>query len=231
MNTEAVFLSEAQFQAHARSGEPLPAAYVYFTPPIRLREITALRGAGNTVLVPNTPAAGPLFIVEATVYWPVRQRIEGFLLQCQSSTQTGLVVNAQNVTIDELFIFGCDEAINLGFSLNTVIRNSLFSLNRVGIFAMGAGPTPPHSLTTLRISGCRIVRSSVAAVKVGHALSLVIGDSTIIESNPQAGVLIAPTFPGAAISVLLRDVWFEANGQDVVDTYGVVRRAGVTGGH
>ncbi len=229
--TDAIALSEAQLQAHAKSGDPLPSGYIYFTPPIHLREMTALRGAGNTVLVPNTQAAGPLFVVEATVYWPLRQRLEGFLLQCQSPTQTGLAISAQNVTIDEVFIYGCDEAINLSFSLNTLIQNSLFSLNRVGIHAMGAGPNPPNSLTTLRISGCRIVHSSVAAVKVGHAMRLVIGDSTIIESNPGAGVLIAPTFPGAHISVLLRDVWFENNGRDLVDGYGVVRSEGVTGGH
>jgi hypothetical protein len=230
VSTEAVFLSETQLQAHAKSGDTLPSGYIYFTPPIHLREMTALRGAGNTVLVPNTKAGGPLFVVEATVYWPLRQRLEGFLLQCQSPTQTGLAISAQNVTIDEVFIYGCDEAINLSFSLNTLILNSLFSLNRVGIHAMGAGPTPPNSLTTLRISGCRIVHSSVAALKVGHAMSLVM-ESTIMESNPGAGVLIAPTFPGAHISVLLRDVWFEANGRDVVDGYGVVKAEGFTRGH
>lgn len=225
----AVALTEAQFQDYARSGRPLPGAYIYFTPPIRLHEITALRGSGNTVLVPNTKAAGPLFILESTVYWPVRQRIEGFLLQCQSNAQTGLAINAQTLTITDLVIFGCDEAINLSFSLNTDIRNTLLSANKVGIYAMGSGPNPPHSLTTLRVSGCRIARSSIAGVKVGHAMNLVIGDSTIIESNPGTGVLIAPTFPGAHISVLLRDVWFEANGRDVVDGYGVVRSEGITG--
>lgn len=224
-------LTQAEAYESARTGTALPASYLYFTPPLILRDVAELRGsAGRTILIPNTTAAGPLVIVETSVSGGLlRVLVKDLMIECRSREQTGLIINSHRITIERVAIFGCDEGINIAGTVDSVVRDSYLGSNTTGIFVMGYGPSGiwgANSVTTLRFSGLRIT-SNTTGVRIGHGLGIVLDDSTILESN-GTGLLIEPAFPGAAIDVLLRDVWFEANGTDIRDSIGVVRSEGIT---
>jgi len=232
--TESEIISNATLAEMAWTGTPLPSKYVYFMPPLLLRDIAMLRGeAGRTILVPLNAHPGPLVILESSINHSIRQVVRDLMIFCASPEQTALVVNGARIVLERLTITGCAEGIRFsGTAVDVAVRDSLISGNRTGVSVLGYGPTGAsgvNSVTTIRFSGVRFVASEIA-VRIGHAMSAVFDDSTIIEGN-QIGILIAPTFPGAAITVLLRDVWLEANGQHTVDPFHVIRREGFTGSH
>jgi len=217
----------------AKRGIDLPPGDVYFTPPLRLRDIARLRGtAGRTVLKPNTPAGGPLVIIETTsagdyaIEYPIRQIVEGIRIACLNEYQTGIYINGGVMTLQDVTVVGCGEGLYVSFGVNIAVRDSLFVKNRVALMLLGQGPPRP-SITTVRFSGCRIRGSTMYGARIGHGLGIVFDDSTIFEGNSGTALHVEPAWPQSGISVLLRDVWFEANGTDITDPRSLVTIEGL----
>ena len=138
---------------------------MYFTPPLRLRDIARLRGtAGRTVLKPNTPAGGPLVIIETTsagdyaIEYPIRQIVEGIRIACLNEYQTGIYINGGVMTLQDVTVVGCGEGLYVSFGVNISVRDSLFREEPCRV-RMLSGQGPPaaeyHDRSFLRLPDSR----------------------------------------------------------------------------
>ena len=228
-------LSVEELQGYASAGLPLPGGTVIFTPPLRLRDMTLFQGGpGGTVLRPRTPAAGPLVIIETSIggnyelYYPNLQLIQDIVLTGHGIDrgQTGIYLNGAHVRFARVTVAGCAEGVYVNIGVNVAFRDCLFTRNRVGLMFQGL---PENSITTFRLSGCRVAQSTRYGIRVQHAMGLILDDSTIIEGNAGVGLSVAADAAARNTFVMCRDVWFEQNGQHIHDPAGVVRKEGFTG--
>lgn len=228
------FFTNEQLQEYARTGEPLPNQIIWFNAPLRLTNPVRFVGGGKTALVGINNVPGAQIIIESTLDNPWRGKVEKLLVICVGQNQNGVMVNGHNMVLEGLQIWSCTEGLSFpGLAVNIAVRDSQINGNTTGVVIMGHGPSAAwgnNSITTLRFSGVRI-SGAQWGVRIGHGIGVVFDDSSIIEGNPGVGVLATPTFLGSQCSMVMRDVWFELNGQDVVDQMGCVRFEGITGRH
>ena len=216
----------------AKRGIDLPPGEVYFTPPLRLRDIARLRGtAGRTVLKPNTPTGGPLVIIETTsagdyaIEYPIRQIVEGIRIACLNQYRPGSTSRRRHD------VAGCHggwvrRGADVSFGVNIAVRDSLFVKNRVALMLLGQGPPRPVSRPFVsRAAGFAARRS------MGRALATGSGSCSTTRPSSKAiqgrRCMLSRRGRNRGITVLLRDVWFEANGTDVTDPPSLVTIEGL----
>jgi len=217
----------------AYNGETLPPGYIGFQAPLVLRDTATLRGTGGrTYLIPNNPYTGPLIVLQTCaggnyeLKYPMMLKLEDLFIIGTHKAQKGIVISGGNIRLQGLNIMGCGDGIYVNFGVNVAIRDCVISQCNTGINIIGMGKEAQNSITTLRISGCRIGYNDHFAIRVRHGMGVMIDDSTTLEGNPGIALSCEPLWPEAELTVRLRDAWFEANGVDINDPTGRITREG-----
>lgn len=216
--------------AYAKRGMALPPGDVWFTPPLRLRDTAKLLGvAGRTVLRPTTATAGVLVLIESSLPgnletgYPIRQVVQDLALVCASPAQVGMEIVGANLTLERVSVSGCGEGIRFTWAVNISISQSQVMWNLTGLYLVGSGP---NTVTTIRVRDSIVAGSRNAGVLVRYGLGVTF-DTCIIEGNQGTGVQIVEAQP-RGVDVMLRDVWFEANGVHISDPARRVQADGTT---
>lgn len=212
----------------ARTGEPLPAGTYRFDPPLVLRNGAGLTGQGPVVLRPTSGGPNAIVIENMSTANGV-SALRGIHVVAASPTQRGVVIRGTMIELERMFITGFDTGVLMEWAVNVAIRDTLISKSRWCMNLQGyGGPTPqgPHSVTTVTVARTRCA-GGIGGIRVGHTLSLLVHEQSIIEGNSGHPLYVAPSWGGAAIqNILFRDAWMEANGLGVVDAVGAVRYEG-----
>lgn len=215
----------------AKRGMPLVPGEVFFTPPLLLRDVALLKGTmGRTVLRPIVTTPGPLIIVEKTaggdyaIQYPLTTQFEDFRL-VGFPGQTGFLLRGGVLDFTRVVVANCGIGVRFDWAVNVLFDGCLFAGNRTGLVMHGTPGT--NSITTIEFSRCRIAGSTRHGCRIGHGMDVLFHRNTSFESNPGVALHVEPSWPQAPISVVLRDVWCEANGQHVHDPLGLVTVEGL----
>lgn len=211
----------------AQNGEALPNGDVWFTPPLILKNVAALRGSGRTVLRPTTTAAGTLIIIQSSlpgwdeIGYTLRTVVEDISLICGSNTQVGIAIQGAGMTFKHLTVAQCGNGMRFDWAVNISIKDSQFMKNKVGLHFTGS---PTNSITTVRVEDS-VVSMCNTGIAVWRGLHLIFQD-IILEAN-GIGLQVIPRWN--RVEVLLRDGYFESNGTHYYDPNRIIVFEGNSG--